>query len=126
MQDRLCYIAHCKCRKAGGPGCKCLSCSNLPSTANLDLLSVEVEETNNGVSDSDDDLEEEVNNITHDVFGHDDDVDSHDMNVTSDSASDSDRVHVNVFLFCGLYSMFSHISLMITLTTQFKQKHAME
>ena len=44
-------------------------------SSNLDMLNVEVEEMNDGVSDSDDDnLEEDVNNIMYEVFGSDDDI----------------------------------------------------
>ena len=72
-------------KKAGvhcGPGCKCLRYSNLPVSYNLDMLNVEVEEMNDGVSDSDDDnLEEDVNNIIYEVFGSDDEMDSNTSDI---------------------------------------------
>ena len=83
-----CTTARCKCKKAGvhcGPGCKCLRCSNLPVSSNLDMLNVEVEEMNDGVSDSDDDnLEEDVNNVMYEVFGSDDEIDSNASDILSD------------------------------------------
>ena len=63
-------------------------------SSNLDMLNVEVEEMNDGVSDSDDDnLEEDVNNIMYEVFGSDDEMDSSASDILSDIehyTSDSD------------------------------------
>lgn len=55
-----CHTARCKCKKAGhhcGPGCKCLSCVNLPSEATHHSTCIDTESS----IDSDDNFEEEHN-----------------------------------------------------------------
>lgn len=83
-----CHTARCKCKKAGhhcGPGCKCLSCVNLPSEATHHSTCIDTESS----SDSDDNFEEEVDSIMNEVFGEFQfDYDSHSD--TQDNNMDTD------------------------------------
>ena len=68
-----CITARCKCNKSGnycGPGCKCVRCCNLPSSAcpdtNTTIIEVDEDES---TSNAEDNLEREVNEIMNNIFG---------------------------------------------------------
>ena len=82
-----CITARCKCNKSGnycGPGCKCVRCCNLPSSASPDpnTATIEVDE-DDSTSNAEDSLEREVNEIMNEIFGE------HPSSAEAESNSDS-------------------------------------
>ena len=91
-----CLTGRCKCKKSNspcGPGCKCLSCCNMPKGVSPGQSQVEEEDNVESDNDSEDgdDLTEEVDDVMNNVFGNDHDSDSANMDDASSDEANFDN-----------------------------------